>query len=237
MLDPVGFWSYARQDDAHSDGQLSQLRAIVGRAIVLQCGVEVVVWQDVAAIPYGADWAETIERTLGQTTFFIPIVTPRFLKSENCRDEYLGFRRRMQTLGRNDLVFSRALCRRRGNGAGRDGVRRRSRRVAPLAMDRLPAAVLFRHEIAGGAALGGGFGGERAEGAAAARNGSVSRAGAYARGFGPADGFALGARGRWLGARGRWLGARAHRTGAAKDARRPAAGFAARQRSLAGETG
>src|ERR1700677_1227503 len=105
MLDPVGFWSYARQDDAHSDGQLSQLRAIVGKAIVLQCGVEVVVWQDVAAIPYGADWAETIERTLGQTTFFIPIVTPRFLKSENCRDEYLGFRRRMQTLGCNDLVF------------------------------------------------------------------------------------------------------------------------------------
>jgi hypothetical protein len=105
MLDPVGFWSYARQDDAHSDGQLSQLRAIVGKAIVLQCGVEVVVWQDVAAIPYGADWAEMIDRTLGQTTFFIPIVTPRFLKSENCREEYLAFRRRMQTLGRNDLVF------------------------------------------------------------------------------------------------------------------------------------
>src|ERR1700677_59403 len=97
--------------------------------------------------------------------------------------------------------LSRAFSRPGGNGAGRDGVRRRSRRVAPLAMDRLPAAVLFRHEIAGGAALGGGFGGERAEGAAAARNGSVSRAGAYASGFGPADGFELGARGRWLGAR------------------------------------
>ena len=33
MLDPVGFWSYGRHDDAHSDGQLSLLRAIVGRAI------------------------------------------------------------------------------------------------------------------------------------------------------------------------------------------------------------
>ncbi|MGD0186508.1 MAG: SUMF1/EgtB/PvdO family nonheme iron enzyme [Roseiarcus sp.] len=105
MLDPVGFWSYARQDDAHSDGQLSLLRAIVGKQIVLQCGVEVTLWQDIAAIPYGADWAETIERTIGQTTFFIPIVTPRFLKSENCRDEFVSFRRRMQRLGRNDLVF------------------------------------------------------------------------------------------------------------------------------------
>jgi hypothetical protein len=35
-------------------GQLSRLRAIVGRAIVLQFAVEVVVWQDVAAIRFGA---------------------------------------------------------------------------------------------------------------------------------------------------------------------------------------
>ncbi len=40
MLDPVGFWSYARLDDAHSDGQLSLLRAIVGKAIGLQYGAE-----------------------------------------------------------------------------------------------------------------------------------------------------------------------------------------------------
>jgi len=105
MLEPVGFWSYARQDDSHSDGQLSQLRAIFGKAIVLQYGVEVTLWQDISAIPYGADWAETIERTIGQTTFFIPIVTPRFLKSTHCRDEFLAFRRRMQSLGRNDLIF------------------------------------------------------------------------------------------------------------------------------------
>jgi len=105
MLDPVGFWSYARQDDAHSDGQLSQLRAIVGKQIGLQFGAEVTLWQDIAAIPYGADWAEAIERTIGQTTFFIPIVTPRFLKSRYCREEFLSFRRRMQALGRGDLIF------------------------------------------------------------------------------------------------------------------------------------
>jgi hypothetical protein len=105
MLDPVGFWSYGRHDDAHSDGQLSLLRAIVGRAVSLQYGAEIQLWQDVAAIPFGADWAETIERTIDQTTFFIPIVTPRFLKSINCRDEFLAFRKRMEKLGRNDLIF------------------------------------------------------------------------------------------------------------------------------------
>ena len=105
MLDPVGFWSYAQQDDANGDGQLSQLRAIVGWRIVLQCGVKVSLWQVLAAIPHGADWAETVERAIGQTTFFIPIVTPRFLRSLYCRDEFASFRRRMRAMGRNDLIF------------------------------------------------------------------------------------------------------------------------------------
>ena len=106
MLDPVGFWSYAHRDDASSGGQLSQLRAVIGRRIVLQCGVKVTLWQDLAAIPYGADWAETAERAIGHTAFFIPIVTPRFLKSLYCRDEFASFRRRMRAMDRNDLIFS-----------------------------------------------------------------------------------------------------------------------------------
>jgi hypothetical protein len=105
VLKPVGFWSYARQDDSHSDGQLTQLRAIVGNAISLRVGDEVKLFQDTAAIPFGADWAANIEEAIDQTTFFIPIVTPRFLKSENCRDEFRSFRRRMKALGRNDLIF------------------------------------------------------------------------------------------------------------------------------------
>lgn len=105
MLDPIGFWSYARHDDEHSDGQLSQLRVIVGKQIGLQFGGEVTLWQDIAAIPYGADWAMTIDQTIGQTSFFLPIITPRYLKSENCHEEFVAFRQKMTALGRNDLVF------------------------------------------------------------------------------------------------------------------------------------
>ncbi|MGD0639341.1 MAG: toll/interleukin-1 receptor domain-containing protein [Roseiarcus sp.] len=105
MLKPVGFWSYARQDDDHSDGQLSQLRAIVGKAINLQYGEELTLWQDIAAIPFGADWAATIERTIGQVTFFVPVVTPRYVKSANCLAEFKAFRDRMKALGRDDLIF------------------------------------------------------------------------------------------------------------------------------------
>jgi hypothetical protein len=105
VLKPVGFWSYARQDDSHSDGQLTHLRAIVGKAIGLRIGEEVKLFQDTETIPFGADWAANIEEAIGQTTFFVPIVTPRFLKSENCRDEFKSFRRRMNALGRADLIF------------------------------------------------------------------------------------------------------------------------------------
>jgi hypothetical protein len=45
MLDPVGFWSYARLDEQQTGGHLSQLRAIVGNEIGLQFGDEVTLWQ------------------------------------------------------------------------------------------------------------------------------------------------------------------------------------------------
>ncbi|WP_028216605.1 toll/interleukin-1 receptor domain-containing protein [Paraburkholderia oxyphila] len=105
MSGPVGFWSYARSDDAHSDGQLSQLRSIVGKAIALQYGADITIWQDIQAIPPGADWAASIERTISQTVFFIPIVTPRYLKSQHCFAEFHSFRGRMNHLGRDDLIF------------------------------------------------------------------------------------------------------------------------------------
>ncbi|MGU7776344.1 TIR domain-containing protein [Burkholderia sp. MR1-5-21] len=105
MSNPVGFWSYARSDDAHSDGHLSQLRTIVGKAIALQYGADITIWQDIQAIPPGADWAASIERTISQTVFFIPIVTPRYLKSPHCHAEFQSFHRRMIALGRDDLTF------------------------------------------------------------------------------------------------------------------------------------
>ncbi len=105
MLDPVGFWSYTPFDEQHSDGHLSALRVIVGNAIGLRHGGTVKLWQDVTAIPYGANWADEIERAIGQTTFYIPIVTPHFLESQYCLDEYRSYRRRMIALGRDDLIF------------------------------------------------------------------------------------------------------------------------------------
>ena len=62
-------------------------------------------WLDVATRPPGVIWADEIERAIGKTTFYIPIVTPRFLKSQYCLDEFRSYQRRMIALGRDDLIF------------------------------------------------------------------------------------------------------------------------------------
>ena len=106
-LPPIGFWSYTSSDDQHSDGRLSQLRVLLARELQLLIGQrpKVHIFQDVAAIPHGSDWADQIHHALGQSSFLIPIVTPGFLQSEWCCKEVMRFRAREEALGRNDLIF------------------------------------------------------------------------------------------------------------------------------------
>jgi formylglycine-generating enzyme required for sulfatase activity len=106
-LQPIGFWSYTSSDDQHSDGRLSQLRRLVARELQLLIGQRplVDIFQDVAAIAHGADWAEKIYQALDRSSFLIPIVTPGFLQSEWCCKEVIRFRQREEALGRNDLIF------------------------------------------------------------------------------------------------------------------------------------
>jgi TIR domain/Sel1 repeat len=105
MLEPIGFWSYARHDDDNSDGDLSKLRVIFGKQLKLLYGFDVKVWQDVSAIDYGADWFSKINEALNRATFFVPIITPRLLKSEWCMKELRIFIERERLLNRTDLIF------------------------------------------------------------------------------------------------------------------------------------
>ncbi|WP_395613462.1 protein kinase domain-containing protein [Allosphingosinicella sp.] len=87
-LAPVGFWSYARQDDQLSDGRLSQLRTKLVQELQQQYGREPVrLFQDAETIPHGSNWEQEISRALNEATFFIPIITPNFVQSEWCARE------------------------------------------------------------------------------------------------------------------------------------------------------
>jgi hypothetical protein len=95
-LSPIGFWSYARQDD---EERLGRLRLVLQRQLQQKYGrEEIKIFQDVAAIPPGADWERKLREAVSSSTFFIPIVTPNFLESPWCNQELLIFLEREKQL-------------------------------------------------------------------------------------------------------------------------------------------
>jgi hypothetical protein len=56
------------------------LRRLLADELQLKIGREpqVHIFQNVAAIPHGADWHKEIHKALSDASFFIPIVTPAF---------------------------------------------------------------------------------------------------------------------------------------------------------------
>jgi hypothetical protein len=108
MLKPIGFWSYSSTDDQYSRGRLSQLRALLAAELQQKIGrtLKVNIFQDVAAIPPGAEWEKQIQDALNASFFLIPIITPALLQSKWCCKEITLFRQReAMTLCRNDLIF------------------------------------------------------------------------------------------------------------------------------------
>ncbi len=101
----VGFFSYSRQDDQHSQGALSALRTRIHSELRLQLGRDLRLWQDTAAIPEGSLWEDELKRAIAEFAFFIPIVTPSAVGSKHCRFEFDSFLKREAELGRRNLIF------------------------------------------------------------------------------------------------------------------------------------
>ncbi len=108
LPDLVGFFSYSREDDEGSRGALSALRDAIQAELSAQLGrnqADFRVWQDKSAIPLGTLWDNQITQGINQSVFFVPIVTPRALRSRHCAFEFQSFLAREAELGRDDLVF------------------------------------------------------------------------------------------------------------------------------------
>jgi outer membrane protein assembly factor BamD (BamD/ComL family) len=103
-----GFFSYSRDDDQGSRGALSALRDAIQDELSAQLGrtqADFLVWHDKTAISHGTLWEDKISQGIDQAVFFIPIVTPRALRSQHCVFEFESFLAREVELGRDDLVF------------------------------------------------------------------------------------------------------------------------------------
>ncbi len=102
---PIAFMSYARSDDEKMKGSLTRFREDLSDAVELVTGEEFQIFQDRDDIKWGQNWKKRIQNSLDEVTFLIPIITPRFFKSEYCKDEVERFIGREKELKRDDLIL------------------------------------------------------------------------------------------------------------------------------------
>ncbi len=106
MAEALGFLSYTRKDDQFFGGYITAFRK------TLEAGVQVVtgdrdfrLWQDVEGIVLGEQWEKKLAEVIGEASFFLPMLSPLFLSSPNCREEVELFVSREKSLGRDDLIL------------------------------------------------------------------------------------------------------------------------------------
>lgn len=97
--------SYAHVDNKY--GRLTEFRERLSNEVHVQTGQEFPIFYDRDNILLGQNWRERIESTIAdEIMFLVPIITPCFLSSDICRQEFNAFLQREKLLKRNDLIFS-----------------------------------------------------------------------------------------------------------------------------------
>jgi branched-chain amino acid transport system substrate-binding protein len=102
---PDAFLSYARFDDRHDGGAISEFCRRLASAVQAVTGAPFNIFQDVEGIGIGEHWPGKLDQMLDETRFFIPILTPSYFTSKACRDELLKFLSAEARRGRKDLVL------------------------------------------------------------------------------------------------------------------------------------
>jgi len=102
---PVAFMCYARFDDEHDDGQLTQFRRRLAAEMRAQTGHDFTIFQDREDIAWGENWSDVIDGALETVALLLVIITPGLFRSEASRTEISRFLQRERQLGRSDLIL------------------------------------------------------------------------------------------------------------------------------------
>jgi hypothetical protein len=101
----AGFWSYVHADNDGDANRIVKLAQHVRDAFALQTGAELELFLDRDTLVWGDAWRERIDQAIAGTTFFIPIVTPRYFQSAECRRELVKFTSEARRLGLEELLL------------------------------------------------------------------------------------------------------------------------------------
>ena len=105
MSNSQGFWSYVHKDDEAEQGRISRLAKDVAAQYEMLTGETIELFLDKDALEWGDDWRDKIDASLASVAFFIPVLTPRYFMSPECRRELQFFARRAEQLGIKELVL------------------------------------------------------------------------------------------------------------------------------------
>ena len=104
-MSPKGFWSYARGDDDHLDGVLTDLRGRIAGEVSMLLGHDVGIFQDIHDLHTGDLWEEKLRAAVSNASFLIPVLTPRFFNRDWCREEVLTYLRVCKEAGLEPRIF------------------------------------------------------------------------------------------------------------------------------------
>ena len=101
----MAFLSYVRQVDTHDRGRLGEFRDRLSGEIEAHTGRPFPIFYDRRDIRWGEQWRTRVDGAIDAVTFLIPVVTPGFFTSGECRREIENFLDRETKLGRGDLIL------------------------------------------------------------------------------------------------------------------------------------
>lgn len=101
-----GFWSYVHSDDKAAYGAIGQLAEHLSTEFgALTGGRELDFFRDTAQLKWGDEWQGEIEKAVAEATFFIPLITPSYFASKECRKELLEFAEQAKAQNRQGLLL------------------------------------------------------------------------------------------------------------------------------------
>jgi hypothetical protein len=102
---PSGFWSYVHSDDDAEGGRISRLARDVVARYEMITGESIELFLDRDDVNWGDAWRSRIDGSLAEVAFFIPVITPRYFQSAECRRELTAFATKARSLGVQELLL------------------------------------------------------------------------------------------------------------------------------------